>query len=450
MKKNASLQKEIIKLTLPIAFQQFMLALIGASDAIMLGRLDQNAMSAVSLATQVTFVFNLFMIAFTLGENMFAAQYYGRKDTANVAKVFSLVLCISCIVAAIFWSGTLFFSQTIMKFFTNESELITFGSAYLKIIGVSYFLSAIVQVYMTIMKNCNAVNASTAISSITVIMNISLNAIFIFGLFGAPAMGIRGAAWATVTATAFQVVCCILYTKRKMKFLKFDLSGQNHDLVKRFWSKTAPLLCNELVWGCGFAMYSVVMGHMGTDAVAANGIANISKNLTVCLCIGVGNAGSIIIGNLLGAEHFEEAKQTGKALIKAAALCGILSGILLLALSPAIINLTDLTLEAGNYLKGMLFFCSYYLVGKSLSCMTIGGIFPAGGDSRFGLLCDTITLWCLTIPIGCLCAFVWKLPVLVVYFVLNLDEIIKLPAIYVHYKKYNWVKNLTSGGSQNE
>lgn len=450
MKKSNTLRKEIIRLTLPIAFQQFMLALVGASDAIMLGRLDQNAMSAVSLATQVTFVFNLFMTAFIIGENMFVAQYYGKKDYVNISKVFCIVLRISCLVAALFWIGTFAFPQAIMRFLTNESELIDLGSRYLKIIGISYFVSAISQVYMTIMKNCNAVTISTAISSVTVIMNILLNAVLIFGLFGMPAMKIQGAAWATVTATTVQMIWSIVYTTKKMKYLKIRLTDRNYALVKQFWAKTAPILCNELIWGGGFTMYSVIMGHMGTDAVAANGIANISKNLIVCLCLGLGSAGSIIIGNRLGADLFEEAKQAGKTLTKVSVLCGALSGMILLALSPLIIRFVELTPTAREYLQGMFVVCSYYFIGKSVNSMTIGGIFPAGGDSRFGLLCDAVTLWCITIPIGCLCAFIWKLPVLTVYFVLNLDEIIKLPAVYRHFKKYRWLKNLTNGGIHNE
>ena len=443
MKEADTLKKKMIRLVFPIAFQQFMLALVGASDAVMLGRLSQNSMAAVSLASQVTFVFNLFMTAFVIGENMFIAQYYGKKDYTGISKVFSLVLYISGIVAILFLLGTVFFSEGIMHFLTNESELIMMGSEYLRYVGVSYLLSAISQIYLTFMKNCNAVNLSTAISSMTVVLNIILNSIFIFGLFGVPALGILGAALATVLATAVQMVWCIVYVMIKMKQLKIHLLKRERDLTKKFWEKVGPVLLNELIWGGGFTMYSVIMGHLGTDAVAANSIANISKNLVVCLCLGLGSAGSIIIGNELGADRFEEAKKAGRTLTKLSILCGALSGLFLLALSPVIVELAGMTATAKEYLRGMLFMCSYYLVGKSVNSMTIGGIFPAGGDSKFGLFCDTVTLWCITVPIGCLCAFILKLPVPGVYFVLNLDEIVKLPVVYRHYRKYGWLKNIT-------
>lgn len=443
MTHSETLHKKLIRLVLPISFQQFMIALVGASDAFMLGRLNQNSMSAVSLASQITFVFNLFMTAFIIGENMFVAQYYGKKDNDNISKVFSLVLWFSCSVAILFVIGAMCFPETIMRFFTNDQELITMGSEYLKYVGISYLLSAVAQVCLTLMKNCGAVNLSTAIGSVTVILNIILNAVFIFGLFRFPSMGIKGAALATVVSTAVQMVWCIAYAAMKMGLLQIHLPGNNRDLGKRFWEKTAPVLLNELVWGGGFTMYSVIMGHMGTDAVAANSIANISKNLVVCLCIGLGSAGSIIIGNELGADNFTEAKRAGRVLTMASIICGLLSGMVLLALSPVIMKFVSLTPTAKNYLKNMLLICSYYLVGKSVNSMTIGGIFPAGGDSKFGLICDTVTLWCITIPIGCLCAFILKIPVSGVHFVLNLDEIVKLPAVYRHYKKYGWVKNIT-------
>lgn len=443
MKEADTLQKKMTRLVLPIAFQQFMLALVGASDAVMLGRLSQNAMSAVSLASQVTFVFNLFMTAFVIGENMFIAQYYGKKDDTGISEVFSFVLGISGIVAGLFFLGTVFFSDGIMRFLTNEPELIVMGSEYLRCVGISYLLSGIAQVYLTFMKNCDAVKLSTVISSLTVILNIMLNAVFIFGLLGVPAQGIRGAARATVFATAVQMVWCIVYVSTRMKRLKIQMPVRNRELIKNFGKKAGPVLINELIWGCGFTMYSVIMGHMGTDAVAANSIANISKNLAVCLCLGLGSAGSIIVGNALGADRFEEAKKVGRTLTKLSVLCGVFSGIFLLALSPAIAEMVRMTPMAKKYLKGMLVMCSYYLIGKSVNSMTIGGIFPAGGDSKFGLLCDTVTLWCITVPLGCLGAFILELPVLGVYFILNLDEIVKLPAVYRHYRKYGWVKNIT-------
>ena len=441
--RKRSLRKEIVSLALPIALQQFMTALVGACDAIMLGKLSQDAMSAVSLATQVTFVFNLFMFAFMAGENMFVAQYYGKGDYTGISQVFSLVTKICGCIAVVFLAGTLFFPEQLMRILTNEETLIVLGSEYLRVIGISYVFSGIAQTFLAIMKNCGAVNMSTLINGVMVILNIALNAVFIFGLSGFPKMGIKGAALATVLATVVQFLWSVGYVLCRIRAVKFSLRSCEKKLFGRFWQKTVPLLINNLAWGIGFSMYSVIMGHLGTDAVAANGIANISKNLVVCFCLGLGNAGSIIVGNRLGADRLQEAKEVGETLTKTAIIAGIVSGLVLIALSPFITKMVDLTPTARGYLQKMLLISSYYIAGKSVNCMTIGGIFAAGGDSKFGMLCDSVTLWCITVPLGCICAFILKLPVMVVYFVLNLDEIIKLPVVYKHYKKYKWIKNLT-------
>ena len=441
--RKRSLRKEIVRLALPIALQQFMTALVGACDAIMLGKLSQDAMSAVSLATQVTFVFNLFMFAFMAGENMFVAQYYGKGDYTGISQVFSLVTKICGCIAVIFLAGTLFFPEQLMRILTNEETLIVLGSEYLRVIGISYVFSGIAQIFLAIMKNCGAVNMSTLINGVMVILNIALNAVFIFGLFGFPKMGIKGAALATVLATVMQFLWSVGYVLCRIRAVKFSLRSCEKKLFGRFWQKAVPLLINNLAWGIGFSMYSVIMGHLGTDAVAANGIANISKNLVVCFCLGLGNAGSIIVGNRLGADRLQEAKEVGETLTKTAIIAGIVSGLVLIALSPFITKMVDLTPTARGYLQKMLLISSYYIAGKSVNCMTIGGIFAAGGDSKFGMLCDSVTLWCIIVPLGCICAFILKLPVMIVYFVLNLDEIIKLPVVYKHYKKYKWIKNLT-------
>ena len=441
--RKRSLRKEIVRLALPIALQQFMTALVGACDAIMLGKLSQDAMSAVSLATQVTFVFNLFMFAFMAGENMFVAQYYGKGDYTGISQVFSLVTKICGCIAVVFLAGTLFFPEQLMRILTNEETLIVLGSEYLRVIGISYVFSGIAQTFLAILKNCGAVNMSTLINGVMVILNIALNAVFIFGLSGFPKMGIKGAALATVLATVVQFLWSVGYVLCRIRAVKFSLRSCEKKLFGRFWQKTVPLLINNLAWGIGFSMYSVIMGHLGTDAVAANGIANISKNLVVCFCLGLGNAGSIIVGNRLGADRLQEAKEVGETLTKTAIIAGIVSGLVLIALSPFITKMVDLTPTARGYLQKMLLISSYYIAGKSVNCMTIGGIFAAGGDSKFGMLCDSVTLWCIIVPLGCICAFILKLPVMVVYFVLNLDEIIKLPVVYKHYKKYKWIKNLT-------
>ena len=438
-------RKKLLSLVLPITFQQFMLAVVSASDALMVGVIGQDLLSAVSLASQITFVYNLFLAAMTIGTSMFAAQYWGKGDKDAVERILGIVLRSSMSVSFVFFLGAIFLPEYLMRIFTPDPELIHYGVQYLQIVGITYLLCGISQIYLCIMKNSGLASMSMIISSTAVFLNIVLNAVLIYGLFGAPRMEAAGAAAATAIARAAELLWVFWELRKtgrvKIRFLYIRKPDQG--LKKDFWHYTLPVLGNELVWGGGFTMYSVIMGHLGTDAVAANSIANIVKNLIASLAGGIGNGGSIMVGNELGAGRLEMAKAYGKKLCHIAVVSGILSGIFLLLISPLVLQVTDLSPKAEGYLKWMLVMCAVYMVGKYVNGTTIGGIFCAGGDSRFGFLCDAVTLWCFTVPVGLLAAFVLKWPVLAVYFIVNSDEIVKLPAVYFHYGKYKWLKDLT-------
>lgn len=436
---------KIISLVLPIAFQQFMLAVVSASDAVMLGALNQDAMSAVSLAGQIQFVFNLFLAAMTVGTSMFAAQYWGKGDKSAIERLTAVVYCITLPAALLFTVLTAAIPVPLMRIFTNETLLIECGAKYLRSVSFSYLFCGISQIYLCVMKNCGRAFMSSLISSVCVLLNIGLNALLIFGLIGLPALGVIGAALATVIARFIEMIWSLSDSIKKERikiraevFIHFDKT-----LHKDFWKYTLPVLGNEIVWGVGFTMGTVIIGRLGSDAIAANSIATIAKNLVICFCLGLGAGGGILVGNELGAGNLEKAKLYGGKLCRISVVSGVATGAILLAASPLVMLFAHLTPTANEYLKQMLAVCSYYVIGKSINCTTIGGIFCAGGDSKFGFLCDAITLWVIIVPLSLIAAFALKLPVMTVYVIINLDEIVKLPAVYKHYKKYKWVKDLT-------
>ncbi|WP_302337730.1 MATE family efflux transporter [uncultured Ruminococcus sp.] len=430
---------------IPISLQQLMLALVNASDAFMLGFLSQDALSAVSLAGQIQFVYSLFLFAITAGVSIFAAQYWGIQDRDSVEKTLGIGLAASVLISLPFTIGASFFPEQLMRIFASDPVLIEDGAVYLRVVGISYFLLSISQIYLCILKNCGHAVESAVISSVSVVINIFLNAAFIFGIGFFPEMGIAGAALATVLSKVIELFWGLSVMLKK-DYIKIRLRYafvQDKTLRSDFWKYTLPILGDELVWGVGFTMYSVIMGHMGSDAAAANSIANIIKNLVICFCTGIATAGGIMVGGLLGQGELEKAKLYGKKITKASILAGAIAGGLILCIIPFVSHFSTLTETAQHYLRVMLVVCSYYVIGKSINMTVISGIFPSGGDSKFGFFCDSVTMWCVTVPIGLLTAFVLKLPVLAVYILINVDEIIKLPAVYRNYKKYRWVKNLT-------
>lgn len=433
-------------LVFPIAIQNLMTALVSASDAFMLGFVSQTSLSAVSLATQIQFVHNLFMLALTIGATTLAAQYWGKGDTDSVEEILAIVLKISMAVSVVFFIAAMFFSGFLMRIFTNDIRLIQAGIPYLRIVSVSYLFMGFSQIYLCIMKNSGRTAKSTIYGSVAVVINIGFNVIFIFGLAGFHAMGIAGAALATTVSRALELLLTIYENMHRSLVcvrLKY-IRNSSKKLKKDFWHYTTPVLGNELVWGCGFTMFSVIMGHLGSDAVAANSVANILKNIIACVCNGIGIGAGIIVGNELGKGEMERATEYGNRLFKLAVFAGAVSGLILLAVSPVLRIFTgSLSAQAHSYLKNMMYICTYYMIGKSVNATVIAGVFCAGGDTKFGLKCDAVTMWVILIPIGMITAFVLKLPIMVVYFIISMDEIIKLPAVYRHYKKYNWVRNLT-------
>ena len=433
-------------LVFPIAIQNLMTALVSASDAFMLGFVSQTSLSAVSLATQIQFVHNLFMLALTIGATTLAAQYWGKGDTDSVEEILAIVLKISMAVSVVFFIAAMFFSGFLMRIFTNDIRLIQAGIPYLRIVSVSYLFMGFSQIYLCIMKNSGRTAKSTIYGSVAVVINIGFNVIFIFGLAGFPAMGIAGAALATTVSRALELLLTIYENMHRSLVcvrLKY-IRNSSKKLKKDFWHYTTPVLGNELVWGCGFTMFSVIMGHLGSDAVAANSVANILKNIIACVCNGIGIGAGIIVGHELGKGEMERATEYGNRLFKLAVFAGAVSGLILLAVSPVLRIFTgSLSAQAHSYLKNMMYICTYYMIGKSVNATVIAGVFCAGGDTKFGLKCDAVTMWVILIPIGMITAFVLKLPIMVVYFIISMDEIIKLPAVYRHYKKYNWVRNLT-------
>lgn len=333
-----------------------------------------------------------------------------------------------------------------MNIFTDETELIAAGIPYLRVVSWSYLFMGITQVYLCVMKNSGRTLRSTVYGSSALLLNIILNAILIFGLLGFPKMGIVGAALATTISRAVEFVLVLIENLRPgvVRIRLHLLIAKTDNLKRDFYHYTLPVLANELVWGCGFTMFSVIMGHLGSDAVAANSIANIIKNIIASFCLGIGTGSGILVGNELGRGNLSLAKEYGGRLCRAALLAGMVSGGIILAGTPFLFIIAgNLSSQAQSYLRVMLYICSYYMIGKSINSTVVAGIFCAGGDTKFGLFCDAVTMWAIIIPVGWISAFVLKLPVLTVYFLLNLDELVKLPAVYWHYKKYHWVKNIT-------
>lgn len=443
--KDNELAQQMLHLVVPIAIQQFMLALVSATDALMLGFVDQTSLSAVSLAGQVQFVLNLFVAGIAAGCGIMIAQYWGKRDTASIEKVMPVALYTNLLSGGIFTVLALMIPGGLMHIFTNDPLLISNGASYLRAVALSYVFCGISQIYLILLKNTGHAALSSKISSSAVIINIVLNAILIFGLFGAPRLGIVGAAYATVTARLVELVWAY-FAVRHAHHVAIRWSGILHTskvLTKDFWYYTTPALGAALVWGIAFVLYSVILGHMGSDAVAANSIASIVKSMVQCVIRGVSAGAGILVGNLLGANELEKAKTYGGRITRISILIGVVTGTILIILSPFVSHVAPMSDTAREYLQFMMVVLGFNLMGQSVNTTVLDGIFCAGGDAKFDMIGNLGAMWCFSVPLGFITAFVFHAPVWLVYIIISLDEIVKLPAVYKHYKKYVWVRNIT-------
>ena len=429
----------------PIAFQSLMLSLVAACDAFMLGQVEQNQMTAVSLASQIQFVQNMILMAITGAGSILGAQYWGKGDRETMQKLFHLMLRFAGLLSILFFALCELVPGILMMLFTGDAELIAIGSSYLRIAGWSYLITGISQCYIAMMKVTDHVTPSAWISAAAVILNIVFNAVFIFGMLGAPRMEARGAALATTIARVIELLLCLMisagagYIRPALTRL-FEGSRQ---LTLDFGRQCLPLLGGSLLWGVGFTSYTAIIGHMGTDAAAANSVAAVIRDLICCACNGIGSAAGIMVGNALGAGDLERGKEYGIRLVKISYVIGFASTALVLAVTPLVVRMVILTDEARGYLTGMMVIMAFYMIGRCVNTITINGVLDGGGDTIFDMYSLAVCMWGIAIPLALLGAFVFHWHVLLVYACTCLDEVGKIPWVMLRFRKYKWLRNLT-------
>ena len=436
---------KIKKLVIPIVIQNLLSATVNSTDVVMLNYVGQSAISAVSLAAQYATI--LFMVYYGLGTGatMLCAQYYGKKDFKAIRMVEGIALRFSVGASCIFAVLAVSVPDILMKVFTNVEELIALGASYLRILSVAYLCWGVIEVYLAVLRSMGQVKISTALNALAFVLNIILNAVFIFGLFGAPRMGVVGVAIATSGSRVVELIGCVIASvyNKEVKLKLSYMFLKNKALFSDFVRMSLPAMGNDIVWGVGFSMYSVVLGHLGNDVVAANSFVTVVRNFGTVLCFGMASAGGILLGNEIGEGKMEAARTDARRIMKLTVISGAIGGVLILLVTPFVLQVADVTDLARHYLKYMLLINTYYVMGAAINTTLIAGVFRAGGDSRFGFICDVITMWGYGVPLGFLAAFVFKLPVMWVYFLLCTDEFVKWPWVLKHYHSDKWLKNIT-------
>ena len=441
--------KHTIAITAPIALQNFMDAAVGSADVIMLSFVSQAALAASSLAGQVMFVLQMLLFGISSGASVLAAQYWGKGDRRAVERVMGLSLRITLLIGAAFSLAALCVPQLIMRIFTNDAELIAEGVKYLRYLSPAYVFGGFATVYLSVMRSVERVKMSAAVHCSAVLMNVVLNACFIFGWGPFPVLGIAGVALATSITRVVEVGVCLVDNSlcRIIRLRVKDLVARGGQLMKDFIHFAVPAAANDIIWGLAFSVYSIILGHLSSDIVAANSVASVVRNLGTVVCFGMSSSAAIILGKAMGDNRLKEAKVWANRFAWLSVITALAGGVVILACRPLVLQFMHLYVTVTDVVRSelsvMLFINSYYILGQSVNTMLICGIFRAGGDVRFGLKCDMIAMWIYAVPVGLLCAFVLRLPEMWVYFILCLDEFVKMPVVIRHFMQRGWIKNIT-------
>lgn len=441
-----SFYKSVFALVIPMALQNLINVGVTAADVIMLGKVGEKVLSGASLAGQVQYIMTMFLFGLTSGATVLTAQYWGKGDAKTIEKILALGMKAAIFVTAVFTVAALAIPGYLMQIFTSDPEVIAEGVKYLRIVAFSYVAMGVTQTYLYVMRSVERVVVATVVYLVSLICNVILNAVFIFGLLGFPAMGIRGAALATFISRLLEVALVFGYARIFNKDIKFRVGYFLHTeklLCADFFQYAIPVVINEVMWGLGTAANTAVLGHMGSAAVAANSVAQVARQLATVVAFGLSSATAIYLGKTIGERKIEHAKAYAKRFLFLSVLMGAIGGAVILASIPIVNNTMSLTPQAQEYLKVMFVVMSYFVIGQAYNSTMVVGVFRSGGDTRFGLLLDVSTMWGCSILFGFLAAFVFKWSVPVVYVILMSDEIIKLPITTWRYLKYKWLQDVT-------
>ena len=443
--KEREAYKYILGLTLPIVIQNIFNAAVSSADVLMLNSVGQDAISAVSLATQYSNILMNIFYGLGSGVSMLCAQYWGKQDIPTIEKVQGIALRCTFLGAMVFAIPSLFFPELMMSLYTNDATLIPLGASYLRIVGVGHLFWGIAEAYFQTLRSIERVKVSTSINVFTLFLNISLNSVFIFGLLGAPKLGVMGVALATTISRIVQFIICLVYShySKGMKLRFSAIFEKNPLLLKDFVRLSLPALANSLIWSVAFSMYTAILGHLSSDVVAANSVVSVVRSFGTVLCYAVSASAGIIIGKDIGAKKMEEAKADSRRAMVLMVATGLVGGLIIFAITPIALSVASLSETAMRYLKIMLYINCFYIMGTATNGTMINGIFRAGGDSKFGMICDIFDMWVYAVPLGFISAFVLKLPPMVVYVLLCTDEFVKWPWVFGHYKSGKWLNNIT-------
>lgn len=441
---NQDFYKKLASIAGPIALQQLIISSLNLVDVFMISTLSQEAIAGVGAANKLYFLLNLFLFGMSSGSSILTAQYWGARDVTNVKRVYGLSLIFAIAGAALFSLAAVFLPEQVLRIFTTDAKVIEEGASYLSIVGISYVLTSISFVTAFSLRSTNFVKVPLVVTIIAIATNTILNVILIFGYLGFEAMGVRGAAIATVIARTLEAVLLITVVNVK----RLPQSGNlvqifsfSKEITAKFLKIATPVVINEVLWSTGVTMYAVVYGRMGTEVMASMTITQTIEQIAFVILIGTGNACGIMLGNDLGAGK-EDVFDNAKRFIKVNFIIGIVVGLVVIGIAPIITNLYNVPEIVHLNITNTLRVFGIFLPFKAINVVIIVGILRSGGDTTFSAILDAVGVWGVGVPLAFLTGIYlgWSIPF--VYAAILFEEFFKIGFGLKRTYSKKWMNNL--------
>lgn len=442
--------RSLAAITIPIAMQNLITQATSMMDTIMLGRADTTgvALSGSSLANQPFFILSLICFGLSGAAGVLASQYWGKRDMKSIRIIFSLIMKAAFILSALLGLAVLCFPVQVMRIYSGNEEIIAAGADYLRIIGFAYFIFGITNTMLCSLRSVELVRISVVVNLASFCTNVFLNWVLIFGNLGAPAMGIRGAALATLCARLLEFVITfgyLFFFDKRLGFRPKDLLLFDKVLAKDLLRHGTPVTVNELIWAMGISMQAVILGHItyaAGDPVAANSITSVVQQLCTIVIFGIGSATQVFIGKSIGEEKLEYARQQAFTLKYITLGISVIVCIMILLLREPVLRIYTIPEETKEIARQLMTVIAFVTIFVAYSTISIVGVLRGGGDTQFCMWIEMICLWGVAIPLA-FAGSKLQLPVWSVMILMKIDEVIKSVICTFRMRRNKWIRILT-------
>lgn len=450
--KDRSFYRSLILLAVPISLQNLVTFAVNFADNVMIGSLGDDAISGVYVGGQLQSVVQMFVGGIEGAILILAAQYWGRKDRDSIRKVVSIGVKFALGVGLFTTLVAVMFPQWVIRIFTTEPGVIREGAAYVQIVGFTYLFFSVSQVMIAAMRSVETARIGLYISCMALVVNVCLNYVFIFGHLGFPAMGVRGAAVATLISRIMEMCVSIGYVffvDKKLRFGWRDLLHTDGQLLRDFVRYGLPIIGGQVVWAVNSLANTKILGYYSAGVIAAASITGMLHNLVYVWMNGMSSAVGIITGKTVGAGQYEKMKEYSKTVQMIFLFVGLISGAAVFLFRDGFISLYNASPEAQEYSRQFINVISVTIIGTCYQAACLFGLVKSGGDISFVFKNDTIFVFLVVIP-SSLIAMWLGAPPWVVFACLKCDQILKCFVAIVKINRYNWMKNLTRDASTAE